>query len=451
MEYTQLSLTLEDYQQSKEDIKNNLTGMVKSFVRIGWHLSRIDASGAYKMDGYKTIAEFAKGEYNMTPSGVSRFIKVYKTYSLPGDTPELKDQYKEFNFSQLQEMLQLPEQDHDMILPETKRENIRSLKQFNAENENNPDNLTLWQEEQKDDPVQQALVEFFKRDKELTNEIFSSKAWEQQDVNALVEIINPSGNRSFRSGRIFLMMYGVTQGLMIKEFQGEKQTMNWQEFFQIMGEIFGESIGANTYQNYFGGAEDEGTDDKGNAERGADAAGTAGNIHEPGREAEERSAGSAEERTGEHSETARADTGTAAPEAAPAEPESQGDVRGTESAPETPETGNKPEPEKSAKEEKTVIAPAQKNPDIRERQEETRTEEPERVEGEIVSESSETVPFGSRWEYLKMQGTYSAALTLAAVISETEYGQLREADFWDKWLREEVTEEGEAYEQINSK
>ncbi len=49
MEYVQLSM--DEYIQSKNDIKNNLGGMVKSFVRIGWQLTRIDRSGAYINDG----------------------------------------------------------------------------------------------------------------------------------------------------------------------------------------------------------------------------------------------------------------------------------------------------------------------------------------------------------------------------------------------------------------
>ena len=84
MEYMQLSL--DDYIQCKNDIKNNLGTIVKSFVRIGWQLSRIDKSGAYKNDGYNSIAEFAKAEYGMSATGTSRFIRVYEKYSVPGDT-----------------------------------------------------------------------------------------------------------------------------------------------------------------------------------------------------------------------------------------------------------------------------------------------------------------------------------------------------------------------------
>ena len=113
MEYVQLSL--EDYIQCKNDIKNNLGTIVKSFVRIGWQLSRIDKSVAYKNDGYNTVAEFAKAEYGMSATGTSRFIRVYEKYSAPGDTPELRAEYRDYNRSQLEEMLQIPEEEHEQI------------------------------------------------------------------------------------------------------------------------------------------------------------------------------------------------------------------------------------------------------------------------------------------------------------------------------------------------
>ena len=146
MEYMQLSM--DDYIQSKNEIKQELGGIVKSFVRIGWQLTRINKSEAYKHDGYNTIAEFAKAEYGMNASGVSRFMKVYEKYSVPGDTPELQEQYKDFEFNKLVEMLQLPEEDQQIFKPTDKREDIRELKDFNKENENNPMNLLDWKSAQ---------------------------------------------------------------------------------------------------------------------------------------------------------------------------------------------------------------------------------------------------------------------------------------------------------------
>lgn len=452
MEYEQLSLTLEDYQKSKADIRNSLTGIVKSFVRVGWHLARIDASGAYKMDGYKSIAEFARNEYDMTPTGVSQFMKVYKNYSLPGDTPELKEQYHDFNFSQLRDMLQIPEADHEMILPEAKRESIRELRRFNTENENNPDNLTDWKEEKKDNPLEIAIIEFFRKNRELTEELFSSKDWETQNLNGLVEILNPSGNLSFRKGRIFLMMYGVDQGLIINEFGKGKEKITWQEFFRKITEIFGTAIdGSRTYQNYFGGTEDEEGCDSRTPEAGrkTEPGYNAGSGRGTERTAPENLQGE-REGTSEAAETGRPESksGTADRPAAPERTESgqkseEHKSQRTEQTTETSKTGNEPKSEKESKQEKSEIAPAQPDlKDVMNAPEETL----ETIEGEVIETPEEKVPFGSRWEYLKMQGTFSMALTLAAVISETEYGRLQMADFWDSWLKEEVDEEGEKFE-----
>lgn len=156
----QLRLTLPELEQEEKQIRENLGGIVRNFVKTGWHLSRIDRSGAYKLKGYHSVTEYARETFGMTPDGVSRFIHVYEKYSVQGDTPELREEYRDFNFSQLTEMLQLPEEDHTMIRPETKREDIRALKKFNKQSEHNPDNLLNWQQDP-DDIIREAVKDFF--------------------------------------------------------------------------------------------------------------------------------------------------------------------------------------------------------------------------------------------------------------------------------------------------
>lgn len=249
MEYVQL--TMEDYIQSKNEIKKDLGGIVKSFVRIGWQLTRINKSEAYKHDGYKTITEFAKAEYGMNPSGVTRFMQVYEKYSVPGDTPELQDKYKDFNFSQLTEMLQLTEEERGMFQPESKREDIREYKNFMKENENNPDNLLNWKKEP-EDLVGKTVLEFFRNNKELLNDLYSSEAYTSGNLKDMVEIINPSGNRHYRHKTIFLMMYDCDKGLMVSEFGKAQESMTWKRFFEITKEIFEEAAaGSRTWENYF--------------------------------------------------------------------------------------------------------------------------------------------------------------------------------------------------------
>ena len=202
MEYTQL--TLDDYIQCKNDIKNNLGTIVKSFVRIGWLLTRIDKSGAYKNDGYSTISEFAQAEYGMNKSGTSRFMKIYEKYSVPGDTPELRDEYKDFNQSQLTEMLQIPEEDHEMLRPEGNKEDFRELKRFNKENDSNPENLWSWKEAKTpEEKLKAAIQEFFRENKEILNDLYGKNL----SVEEFAEEICPSGSRSYRKGTVFLMFH----------------------------------------------------------------------------------------------------------------------------------------------------------------------------------------------------------------------------------------------------
>lgn len=250
MEYMQLSM--DDYIQSKNEIKQELGGIVKSFVRIGWQLTRIDKSGAYKHDGYNTIAEFARTEYGMNPSGVSRFMKVYEKYSVPGDIPELKEQYREFKFNNLVEMLQLPEEDQQIFHPEDKREDIRELKDFNKENESNPMNLLDWKSAQStEDKLHATIQEFFREKTGILNALYSSEAYQSGNIKEMAQIINPGDSMSYRKGMVFLMFH--QEDITVKIFNGEMRNISWDQFFTYTREIFTEAAaGAKTYENYFG-------------------------------------------------------------------------------------------------------------------------------------------------------------------------------------------------------
>ena len=249
MDYVQL--TLDDYIQCKTEIKESLTGIVKSFVKIGWQLTRINASKAYTLDGYNSITEFAKAEYDMNPDGVSRFMNVYERYSVPGDTPELQEQYKDFKFAQLTEMLQLTEEDQLLITPDTKRADIREIKKFNKENEHNPEQLLNWKNGQ-ENKIFDAIYEFFRSSRELLNTLFGSDAYRAGSLEQMVEIVNPSGSRSYRKGTVFLMMYGSEKGIMIKQIPQGTENMPWSEFFNIVQDLFGEkAAGDRTWEAYF--------------------------------------------------------------------------------------------------------------------------------------------------------------------------------------------------------
>lgn len=248
----QLRLTLPELEQEEKQIRENLGGIVKNFVRTGWHLSRIDRSGAYKLKGYSSVTEYARETFGMAPDGVSRFIHVYEKYSVQGDTPELREEYRDFNFSQLTEMLQIPEEDHAMIRPETKREDIRDLKKFNKQSQNNPDNLLNWQRDP-DDIIQEAVKEFFKERKKDLNEIYDQYGvgpYPEEDIKKMARFLYHEKKKKFQTNRVFVMLY--PEQVFIKSSDGELHDITWPEFFQTMGSVFdGSAAGKDTWENYF--------------------------------------------------------------------------------------------------------------------------------------------------------------------------------------------------------
>ena len=244
MEYTQL--TLNDWLELKHKLKMELQGVKQSFVRIGYVLRKIDDEKLYEQDGYKSVAEFAKAEYGLEASTVSRFMSINRAYSIDGYSEHLREEYLEMGRSQLEEMLMLPEKDREMITPETSRADIRDLKRFNKETPAAGEA----------DDMHVLIEKFFEANEEMLNELYSSEALGTGETDKLIEIVNPSGNKSFRKGLYFLMMYEDT--IKIKKHGEDPQNMSWSEFFVITREIFDASAaGKDTYKNHFCSSQQE--------------------------------------------------------------------------------------------------------------------------------------------------------------------------------------------------
>lgn len=416
MEYIQLSM--DEYIQSKNDIKNNLGGIVKSFVRIGWQLTRIDQSGAYKNDGYSSINEFAAAEYGMNRSGVSRFMKVYKTYSVEGDTPELKEQYRDFNFSQLIELTQIPETDRQMFTSEVKREDIREFQRFEKENEADPAQLLDWKNAKSpEEKLKATIQEFFRENKDILNAVYSSDI----EPKGLAEMISPSGSRSYRKGTVYLMFYEEAKGIMVKVFGQTPVDITYRYFLDVMHSLFDEyASGNHTWEKSFGAMLDEET--------------TTQKKEEP---VEPKTSEHSGDITGMVSENT-SKTAFEEPVIAPAQQEDQ--IPGQDSIdqhPEyLPEPVKEPEyPEMNQKSEESIRKPEES---IRKSHE--NVQEPEKTEQKKYLEEAIT-----RKEYLETLTLYGWADYMVAAMKtfgNVPFSRLRENSFWEEWLCGKVDKKG---------
>lgn len=245
MEYVQM--TLNDWIEIKQKLKQELLGVKQSFVRIGYALRQIDDQKLYERDGYKSVAEFAKAEYGLEPSTTSRFMSINREYSIDGYSERLRPEYADLGRSQLEEMLKLPDSDRQMIQPETSREDIRELKRFNK----------IEPAAGEADDLHQLVEKFYQDNPDVLNAVFNETAGvDESTIGKFVEIVNPGGNRSYKKGLFFLMMY--ENRVSVKKFGSTPKDMTWWEFYQTTLDIFGASAaGTDTWRNYFGGPEEQ--------------------------------------------------------------------------------------------------------------------------------------------------------------------------------------------------
>lgn len=223
-EYTQL--TLDDWLEMKENLKRDLIGVQESFVRIGYTLRTIEEQELYKRDGYETITEFAKAEYGLSASTISRFININRKFSVAGYSDRLRPEFAQIGSSKLSEMLSLPDADLEMVRPEMPKADIRELKHFNKE-EPVPEAA---------DSLEKLVWKFFEANAAIAKELEQSEAYADGEAEKMVEIVNPAGVKTFRAGLYYMAMY--ENDIQIKQFGQQPQKMSWAEFFTITKKIF---------------------------------------------------------------------------------------------------------------------------------------------------------------------------------------------------------------------
>ena len=229
-------LTITEYLDYKENLQRELNNLANGFVKTGYYLKRIRDTEAYSNDGYNSVYEFAEKEYGITRTVASRFMSINDKFSEDGYSLELKEQYKGLGSSRLSEMLSLPEEDHAMISNVTKIEDIRELKRFEKE------------EHTEESTMEDLLRQFFLDTPERLEAVMTKEC-----IKDIAEIVNPSGNKSFRYKIDFMMMYEYEKGIDIRNFHTGMHHMSWEEFVAECKKVFvydPEAAGTVYEQNY---------------------------------------------------------------------------------------------------------------------------------------------------------------------------------------------------------
>lgn len=120
------------YTNVTKQIKNNMNYIFRNFLEIAALLHEAKKKEIYKWVGYNDIYEYAYNEFDFTKTTVKNYIQIAsKCLEFSNDDPTLRkgvllDKYKDYNYSQLVELLNVPELDLDKYNPEM---SVRQIKE----------------------------------------------------------------------------------------------------------------------------------------------------------------------------------------------------------------------------------------------------------------------------------------------------------------------------------
>lgn len=116
------------YQEYKQELDAVLTRTAEDFVQIGYLLKVARDTNVLAESGYATVTDFARAEYGIDKTQVSRFISINDRFSEDGYSDHLLPSYKGFGYAKLTLMLQIPDEINEALPPTLSKAEIQDIK-----------------------------------------------------------------------------------------------------------------------------------------------------------------------------------------------------------------------------------------------------------------------------------------------------------------------------------
>ena len=239
-------ITYQSYSEYKAQLDTELSKSAEGFVRIGWLLKQARDTDTLKGSGYTSVNEFAREEYNIDKTMVSRFIGINDRFSEGGNSPQLKEQYRNFGYSKLAIMLQLPDSINEELSPAFSKSEILTVKE-EYDHEMEKTDLEVLMEEKPEgqqdmDELSKAIWQLGHDNPELYKEIYGAVKLDGS-YKALQETLAPAGEgicsiRIPGTGRILLSVKGTDSDITLTNIRtGEKKGYAWESLHRAVCRI----------------------------------------------------------------------------------------------------------------------------------------------------------------------------------------------------------------------
>ena len=118
-----------NYEEFKQELNQELNKTAEGFVKIGYLLKVARDTNILLESGYDNVVEFAKEEYGIDKTQVSRFISINDKFAEDGYSDRLKEGYRGIGYAKLTIMLQLPDAINEEITPSFSKAEIQTIKE----------------------------------------------------------------------------------------------------------------------------------------------------------------------------------------------------------------------------------------------------------------------------------------------------------------------------------
>ncbi len=237
------------YQEYKEELAGELQKTTESFVRIGYLLKIARDTNVLAGSGYTSVNEFARAEYNIDKTLVSRFISINDRFSEGGNSDRLQEQYRGFGYAKLAIMLQLPDAVNEEITPAFSKADVQAIKdEVDAERQVTDIEVLIEPkneaQEAMESNLEKAVYQLGHDNPELYAELMAAnEADGEYLLRAYHEVLAPSGEgiysvRIMGVGRLLLSVKDLERDITLTNVRtGEKESYTWEQMEAAIGNI----------------------------------------------------------------------------------------------------------------------------------------------------------------------------------------------------------------------
>ncbi len=230
------------YQEYKEELKTELNRTVESFVRIGYLLKVARDTDILSQSEYDNVVDFAKAEYGIDKTQVSRFIHINDKFSEGGYADHLLPEYQGYGYAKLTIMLQLPDAINEELSPKYSKTEIQTIKdELDEESKISDIEVVLEQPAAGESIIEKVIIQLAEDEPDLY--IAMHGIFERcEGIEAVKEQMVPSGIKTYTVrvkgiGRMMLMLSEDADVKIVNSRTGEKTETSWQELMDAWGNL----------------------------------------------------------------------------------------------------------------------------------------------------------------------------------------------------------------------